>query len=216
MLHVALLDDHPAVVAGLRRLIDPEPDLAVLAAAADPGELARQLDGRHADVLVLDYDPSRGDGLAHCRRVKDRPSAPAVIVYSAYASPGLVLAAHVAQADAVVDKSEPVHVLLTAIRGVADGRTLLPVVPRDAFETAVAKLDDDDLPVLAMLLDRQPVDAIAQALRTERTEIAWRAKRIVGRLRPKLRRRSDEQYDSASGLSTLPRTSAPPERPRPS
>jgi hypothetical protein len=39
-----------------------------------------------------------------------------------------------------------------------------------------------------MLLDRQPVDAIAQALRTERTEIAWRTKRIVGRLRPKLRR----------------------------
>jgi hypothetical protein len=53
------------------------------------------------------------------------------------------------------------------------------------FEAAVARLDDEDLPVFAMLLDREPLDSIADAMRTDRAEIAWRAQRIIGRLRPR-------------------------------
>jgi two-component system response regulator DevR len=122
LLHVAILDDHPAVLAGLRRLIESEHDLAVVAAAPTPAELAKQLDGTRADVLVLDYDLARGDGLAYCRRVKSRPRAPSVVIYSADATPALTLAARAAQADGVVGKAEPVSLLLAAIRRVARGR----------------------------------------------------------------------------------------------
>ena len=191
MLRVALLDDHPAVLAGLRRLIHSEPDLTVAAVAPTAAELARELDGLRPDVLILDYDLARDDGLAHCRRIKSRPNPPAVIIYSAYAGPALTLAARAAQADGVIDKAAPVHSLLTALRRVANGQEVLPPVPRDAFESAVARLDDDDLPVFAMLLDREPLDSIADALRTERAEVTRRAQRIVRRLRPRLRDRTD-------------------------
>ena len=93
MLYVAILDDHPAVLTGLSRLIDAQPDLAVVAAAPTAAELATQLDGARADVLVIDYDLARGDGLAHCRRIKNRRHPPAVVIYSAYASTALTLAA---------------------------------------------------------------------------------------------------------------------------
>ena len=73
MIRVALLDDHPAVLAGLRRLIEHEPDLLIVGARPSAAELARQLDGRRADVLILDYDLARCDGLAHCRRIKEPP-----------------------------------------------------------------------------------------------------------------------------------------------
>ena len=191
MLRVALLDDHPAVLAGLRRLIDSEPDLTVAAVAPTPADLARGLDGLRPDVLILDYDLARDDGLAHCRRIKSRPNPPAVIIYSAYAGPALTLAARAAQADGVIDKAASVHSLLTALRRVANGEQVLPAVPRDAFESAVARLDDDDLPVFAMLLDREPLDSIAEALRTHPAEVTRRAQRIVGRLRPRLRDRTD-------------------------
>jgi DNA-binding NarL/FixJ family response regulator len=183
MIHVALLDDHPAIVAGLRRLIDPEPDLAVVAAAGDGAELARRLAGRRADVLVLDHALARDDGLAYCRRVKSRAGAPAVVIYSAYTGPGLVIAARAAQADAVVDKAQPVRELLGAIRTVAAGGTHLPAVTRDAFEIAVGLLEDDDLPVFAMLLDGDRPGTIAEALRIDETEAVRRTQRIVGRLR---------------------------------
>jgi DNA-binding NarL/FixJ family response regulator len=186
MLRIALLDDHPAVLTGLRRLMDSEADLTVAAVAASAPELARKLDGLRPDVLVLDYDLGRDDGLSHCRRIKSRPHAPAVIIYSAYAGPALTLAARAAQADGVVDKAAPVATLLSAVRRVAAGEAVMPPVPRDVFEAAVGRLDDDDLPVFAMLLDREPAPSIAEALRVDEAEVGWRTQRIVGRLRPRL------------------------------
>ena len=76
MIRLALLDDHPAVLAGLRRLIEHEPDLLIVGAAASATDLALQLGGQRADVLVLDHDLARSDGLAQCRRIKDRPNPP--------------------------------------------------------------------------------------------------------------------------------------------
>jgi two-component system, NarL family, response regulator DevR len=191
MIHLALLDDHPAVLAGLRRLIEHESDLLIVGAAPTAPELARQMGEQRADVLVLDHDLARSDGLSHCRRVKDRPNPPGVIIYSAFASQALALAARVAHADAVVDKTEPVSSLLAAIRAVAAGGTLLPAISREAYETATARLSDDDLPVLAMLLGGETLPAIAHALRTDQAEIAWRAQRIIGRLRPGVTGRSN-------------------------
>jgi DNA-binding NarL/FixJ family response regulator len=187
MPQIAILDDHPAVRAGLRGLIEAEPDMTVVAAAPSAPELAIRLDGRRPDVLVLDYDVARGDGLAHCRRIKNRPHPPAVLIYTAHASPALILAARAAQADAVVDKAEPVQALVAAIRRVANGETILPTVPRDAYEAAVARLADEDLPVFAMLLDGESLDAIAGALHADHAEVAWRSQRVVGRLQPKVR-----------------------------
>jgi DNA-binding NarL/FixJ family response regulator len=204
MIRVALLDNHPAVLAGLRRLIDSEPDLTVAAAASSATKLARELDGLRPDVLVLDYALARDDGLSQCRRIKSRPQPAAVIIYSAYAGPALTLAARAAQADGVVDKAGPVPALLAAVRSVANGEVLMSPVPRDVFEAAVARLDDDDLPVLAMLLDREPLDSIAQALRADEAEISWRAQRIVGRLRPRLRAHGDDVAHAGGSHSLLP------------
>ena len=184
MIRVALLDDHPAVLAGLRRLIDAEPDLLVAAAAATAAQLARRLGGTRPDVIVLDFDIARGEGLSHCRRIKNRPSAPA--------GPALALAARAAQADALVDKSAPAGDLLAAIRLVASGGAALPDLPPETYQAAVSRLDDEDLPVFAMLLDREPVAAIADVLRRDPGEVAWRAQRIVGRLLPTIRTRAEE------------------------
>ncbi len=184
MIRLALLDDHPAVLVGLQRVVEQEPDIVIVGAAPTAPELARQLGNRRADVLVVDHDVARSDGLSQCRRIKDRPQPPAVIIYSAFDRQTLALPARVAHADAVVDKAEPVASLLAAIRAVARGETMLPPVPRAAYDAATARLDSEDLPTFAMLLDGETVPAIAAALRTETDEIAWRAQRIVGRLRP--------------------------------
>jgi hypothetical protein len=75
---------------------------------------------------------------------------------------------------------------LDAIRCVADGESVIPDLTREAHEAAVACVDDSDLPVLGMLMDGESTDAIAEALHADQREIAWRAQRIVGRLRPRL------------------------------
>ncbi len=199
MIHLALLDDHPAVLVGLQRVIEHEPDIVIVGAAPTAPELARRLGHRRADVLVVDHDVARSDGLAQCRRIKDRPHPPGVIIYSAFASQTLALAARVAHADAVVDKTGPVATLLAAIRLVAQGETLLPPVPRAAYDAATARLDGEDLPIFAMLLGGESPPAIADALRTGTDEIAWRAQRIIGRLRPGATSLRDDRELAFSG-----------------
>jgi two-component system response regulator DesR len=193
MIRIAVLDDHPAVLAGLRRLIDAEPDLSVAAVAASAPDLARQLNGLRPDVVILDHDLAGDDGLAHCRRIKNRPDPPAVIVYSAYAGPALSLAARAAQADAVVDKAEPVRALLTAVRRAASGDITMDPLPREAFEAAVSRLEDDDLPVFAMLLDGESLASIAETLRVDHADVSRRAQRVIGRLGPRRAGRLEEQ-----------------------
>jgi DNA-binding NarL/FixJ family response regulator len=123
-----------------------------------------------------------------------------VIIYSAFDSQALALPARVAGADAVVDKTQPVSSLLAAIRLVAGGEVLLPAVPHDAYATATARLENDDLPVFAMLLGGESLPDIAGALRTDTTEVAWRAQRIIGRLRPGKANRPDQrELESVGG-----------------
>jgi DNA-binding NarL/FixJ family response regulator len=184
MIRLALLDDHPAVLVGLQRVIEQEPDIAIVGAAPSAPELARELGDRRPDVVVVDHDVARSDGLSQCRRIKDRPHPPGVVVYSAFDKRTLALPARVAHADAVVDKAEPVSSLLDAIRAVARGETVLPGVPRGTYDAAAARLDSEDLPIFAMLIDGESLPAIAGALRVETEEIAWRAQRIIARLRP--------------------------------
>jgi DNA-binding NarL/FixJ family response regulator len=198
MTRVALLDDHPAVLAGLGRLLESEPGLTVVASTPDHRELPGLLDRAEPDVLILDHDLAHADGLAQCLRVKRRPHPPAVVVYAAYTGAALAIAARAAGADALVDKAEPVDRLLAAIHGVARGSRLVPPPPADAYAAAVARIEDADLPLLAMLLDGASVEEIAVAVRREPAEVAWRAQRIVGRLCPGLRQRPGGDVPAAA------------------
>jgi DNA-binding NarL/FixJ family response regulator len=126
-----------------------------------------------------------------------------VIIYSAYSGHGLVLAARAAGADGVVDKAEPVQNLLAAIRGAAAGEVAMSAVPHTAYEAAIATLDDEDLPVLAMLLDRVSLDGMAQALGKSRVELSWRSQRIVARLRPVLKTRPGSARPAGDARSRL-------------
>ena len=170
------------------------------------------LDQTQPDVLVLDHDLAHADGLAVCLRVKRRAQAPAVVVYAAFAGPALALAARAAGADALVDKADPVARLLDAIRTAATGASALPPASPGAYAAATERLDDEDLPLLAMLLDGAGLDDIAATSRSHPGEIAWRAQRIVGRLCPGLRQRPVGDPGAAAARRDDGRTAAGPLR----
>jgi two-component system, NarL family, response regulator DevR len=184
VIRVAVLDDHPAVLVGLRRLLESGEDLSLVTAADNPERLFRALCTTRADVVILDYHLTDGDGLAVCRRLKDGVRRPGVVIYSAYAGPALAFASRIAGADAIVDKRADVSELLDAVRGVAGGASTLPEVPLEVHHALMARLEADELPVAAMLLAGTPDHGIADALGTDRRDIAQRARRILARIGP--------------------------------
>jgi DNA-binding NarL/FixJ family response regulator len=187
MLRVAVLDDHPAVLAGLKRLLDSTPDLQTVTVADSAQQLSRQLKGVRADVVVLDDDLTDDDALTLCQALKQRVRPPAVVIYSAYAGPRLAIAARIAGADALVDKRAPASELLDAIRRAAAGDAQIPDVPPDLQQAAILRLAPDDVPVASMLLAGTTHQGIAETLATDRRDIVRRVRRIVGRLRPTTR-----------------------------
>ena len=184
MIRLAVLDDHPAVLGGLERLAERAPDLQPVAFVETEAALRHALDQRSADVVIVDYDLARGDGLAVCQRLKQRSPGPRVVVYSAYAGSALGVAARAAGVDGLVGKSEPVADLLAAVRRVAQGETVLPELQPDAQQAAMCRLREDDLAVGTMLLINTPHEVIAETLNVGQDEVGWRARRIVAQMRP--------------------------------
>ena len=152
MIRVAVLDDHPAVQAGLAAMLDPDPDVSVVGFAASEEQLWPLLRRTHPDVLVLDgHHPGR-DGLTLTQEIKRTILPPAVVLYAGSATDVLVVAAVVAGVDTVVAKTSAPRELHTAIHEVVRRPGRLPPISVQMRYAAAAALDPSDHAILAMRL----------------------------------------------------------------
>jgi DNA-binding NarL/FixJ family response regulator len=183
VIRILVVDDHPAMRTGLSAVLAAEPGFVVLGTAASAYDVGPAVTRTKPDVVLMDYHLPSSDGLVLCRRLKRTVPAPAVLVYSAYADASLALPALLASADGVLHKSAPATELYDAIRRVARGERVMPPVPRELLDAAVASLDPADVPILGMVLHETPHGEIAQTLRLEPGAISERIDRMLGRLR---------------------------------
>ncbi len=183
MIRILLVDDHPALIAGLTTVLRAEPGLVPLGSAASDEELWPALNRTRPDVVVLDYHLPPADGLQLCRRIKRTMPPPKVLLYSAYADASLVIPAILAGADGVVNKGTPAGELYDAIRTVARGESVMPPLSRELLDDATARLDGEDLPVLMMTLDGNSADEVARTLGLSPDELSHRVDRMISRLK---------------------------------
>lgn len=183
MIRIIVVDDHPALRAGLETVLRSEPGIVPVGSAADGLSLWPLLNTTAPDVVLLDYHLPGEDGLQLCRRIKSLALAPKVLLYSAYAGSNLAVPALLAGADGVIGKSIPALELFDAIRRVAGGELVSPPVSRELLEEASSKIDEADLPILGMRIDGTPSAEIAKVLGIDGKELAARLERMIGVLR---------------------------------
>jgi DNA-binding NarL/FixJ family response regulator len=157
-----VVDDHPAVRAGLRGLLDDEPDFEVIAAVATAEAGMEVAEREPIDVGVIDYQLGGRNGLWLSRKLKRLPDAPAVLIYSAYTDGILAAAAVVAEADAIVSKGKIGPDLCRTIRSVAAGHRDLPPLPPRLADSLRRRLDHEEQAIFGMLLaGMEPSEAAA-------------------------------------------------------
>lgn len=183
MISVAILDDHPALRAGLEAVLRGEPGLTVVGAVASLEEFVPLLERGRPDVVLLDYHLPGDDGLLVCRQLKRCSPAPRVLVYSAYAGGALAIPARLAGADGIIGKGLPAHELYDAIRLVARGERVGPPTPPGLHFEAVARLDPDDLPIFEMALASASESEISRALGLDQDLVQQRLDSVIRRLR---------------------------------
>jgi DNA-binding NarL/FixJ family response regulator len=147
-LRVVLADDHVMVRQGIRQFLEEEPDITVVAEAAD-GQEALQLVAEHLpDVAVLDVQMPGMTGIEATREIRARLPHVRILILTAYDDDPYVFALLRAGADGYILKSAPAEELVRAVRSVAAGQTALsPEIARKVVQqvaTPAARADQPE------------------------------------------------------------------------
>ena len=113
---VLIVDDHPAVLDALRRLISEQIDMDVIGTAGSVAESISLAEDLDPDIVLMDYQLPDGTGAGACESIKQiRPTTKLIIVTRDDSSEAR-RAAEVAGANDFVDKSQVGSHLLGAMR----------------------------------------------------------------------------------------------------
>ncbi|MGW7116097.1 response regulator, partial [Streptomyces xanthophaeus] len=116
-IRLLLADDHPVVRAGLRAVLDTEPDFTVAAEAATAERAVELAAAEPVDVVLMDLQFGPGmHGSEATALITARPGAPRVLVLTTYDTDADILAAVEAGASGYLLKDAPPEELAAAVR----------------------------------------------------------------------------------------------------
>jgi len=190
VIRVFLVDDQSLVRAGLKLVVDSQPDMTVVGEAQDGREAVEALAVTTADVVLMDVRMPRLDGVAATKLIE----GPKVIVLTTFDLDEYVFSALRAGASGFLLKDAEPEELLAAIRAVASGDAVVaPSATRRLLEQVELPDTRPRDPRLDTLTDRERDVLLAVARGASNAEIAAElymaeatVKTHVGRLLAKL------------------------------
>ena len=190
MIRIILADDHDIVRAGLRRILESQGDLSVVAEAATGNETLDICATTGADVIVLDLDMPGIGGLELIPRIKQARPALKILVLTMFDNTDYAIRALRMGASGYALKASSSADLPNAVRKIFDGGTYL--CPATMEKVAMAKMSPGE-PALDLLSEREyqilkriaadsPPSEIAADLNLSLSTIYTYKKRIMNKL----------------------------------
>ena len=118
---ILLVDDHPVVRQGYRRVLETQSDFDVVAEAENATSAYAAFKVHGPDIVVMDISMPGASGLEAIRNIRLRAPRARILAFSMHSEATLVKAAFKAGASGYVTKSSEPMVLVQAIRSVARG-----------------------------------------------------------------------------------------------
>jgi DNA-binding NarL/FixJ family response regulator len=185
---VMLADDHAIVRAGLRTVINKEPDMEVVGEAGDPKDALMKIGELQPDVLVLDLSMPEGGGMKALPKVRKACATTRVIVLTMHDDPAYVRSVLASGGWGYILKQSADLDVVRAIRSVQRGRRFIDstlagsILEEAAPRDASADLSHREKEVLKFLAEGHPYQAIAEKMHVSiKTVESYRA-RIVQKL----------------------------------
>jgi len=217
-IRIMLAEDHLLVRQGTQELLDREKDLQVVTEAGDGEEAVRKAAEHRPDVVLMDIAMPKLNGIEATRQIKAQNPATAVLVLTAYDNEQYIFALLEAGAAGYLLKDISTTELITAIRAVHAGESVLhPAVARkvvdhfskraereSAQEASLEPLTEREMEVLALaargMTNREVAAELSISARTIQVHLSnifskWgvgsRTEAVVTALRNGLLRLSD-------------------------
>jgi two-component system, NarL family, invasion response regulator UvrY len=171
-LRILLVDDHPIVREGYRRLLERQAGFQVCAEAGDAKAAYRVCKDHRPDVVVMDLALPGASGIEAVRHIRQWDGDARILVFSMHAGPAFALKAFEAGASGYITKSSEPGDLVRAIRTIAAGGRFLSediaraiAVDRLAGRDHVIEhLGPRETEILRLLASGMASDAIARLL----------------------------------------------------
>ncbi len=122
---VFLLDDHEVVRRGVAALLEAESDIEIAGEAATAAHALARIPAVRPDVAILDVRLPDGDGVTVCREIRSRLPELACLMLTSFSDEEALFDAVMAGAAGYVLKQIHGSDLVTAVRTVASGQSLL-------------------------------------------------------------------------------------------
>ena len=153
---VLVADDQPLVRAGFRMLLSDEPDISIVAEAANGLEAVQKAARFDPAVVLMDIRMPDLDGIEATRRIIAADSRARIIVLTTFDHDEYIVEALAAGASGFVLKDDPPEQLLSAIRTVAAGDALLsPAITKRVIQQFSRVRRPAPPPGLAELTERE-------------------------------------------------------------
>lgn len=120
---VVLVDDHTAVRAGFRLLLESSGDIEVVAEMESGEAINQQISGLEVDVIVMDLSMQGMGGLEAIRRVRIKNAEVKILVFTMHDNVAFVEQAFEVGANGYITKNNAGNVLVEAIHELVKGET---------------------------------------------------------------------------------------------
>jgi DNA-binding NarL/FixJ family response regulator len=124
-IRILLADDHTVVRDGLRALLERQPDMEVIAEAADGRECVQMAEAHGPSVVLMDVAMPVMNGIEAARRILTASPETGIVMLSMHQDESYVLRSLKAGAKGYLLKDSPREDVLEAIRAAAAGRSFL-------------------------------------------------------------------------------------------
>jgi two-component system response regulator DesR len=165
-IRVLLAEDQTMLRGALSQLLELEPDITVIAQAANGREAHRLARELTPDIIVTDIEMPEMTGLEFAAALKDTDSKSRIIILTTFARPGYLRRALDAGARGYLLKERPASELAEAIRRVHSGlRAVDPALAAEAWGADADPLSDRERKILQRAGDGRSSAEIAAELR---------------------------------------------------
>jgi DNA-binding NarL/FixJ family response regulator len=147
MITVLIADDHGVIRDGLGRLIDALEDIELAGTAVDGAEAVDRSRELRPDVVLMDLDMPRMDGIEATRRIVEERPGTAVLVLTSFSDRARILGALSAGACGYLLKDASSEEVADGIRAASRGES--PLDPRAARTIITARAEPDPIGALS-------------------------------------------------------------------
>jgi two-component system invasion response regulator UvrY len=172
MTTILLVDDHPIVREGYRRLLERQPDYKIVAEAGNAAEAYQAYRSASPDVVIMDLSLPGASGVEAVRHIRQWDKSARILIFTMHGGAAFALKAFEAGASGYVTKSSDAAELLRAVAIVAKGgRALSDDVAREiaaerlgAGRALVDELGPRETEILRLVASGRTTEDIAAIL----------------------------------------------------